>query len=244
MRIKLSLLPNTLTMFNLLFGFLAVMKAIEGDIIASGWFIIIAAIFDGLDGKVARLVNKGSKFGMEFDSLSDIVSFGLAPAVLAHQAFFHRLDLIGDIVCFLYLLFGGLRLARYNINSAKATKKYFTGLPIPVAAITITSFIHFNLALWDDLLLENFFPLLIGVLCFLMISGIQYEQLPRLSFKSGRVNNGKLTILVLGLVACAIWPAELFFPLCISYIGFWGVRSAIRSIKKASREPQPEKRDY
>ncbi|MBL7190651.1 CDP-diacylglycerol--serine O-phosphatidyltransferase [bacterium] len=244
MNSKLRILPNTLTMLNMFFGFFAVVKAISGDLVSAGWCITIAAIFDAFDGKVARAVNRGSKFGMEFDSISDILSFGLAPAVLAYQAVFYKMNFAGIIICFVYLLCGGVRLARFNVITVSGgKKKYYLGLPIPIAAITLSSFIILDLSLSRGLVLEYFLTLLIALLCFLMVSVIPYDKMPQLTIKDGKGNNRKLIFLVLGLTAIAIWPNTMFFPLCMAFILQGIIRAFIRSVRKLSFEPQAEKQE-
>ena len=232
------IIPGVFTTANMFFGFFAIITAVSGDLITAGWLIIIAAIMDGLDGKLARRLNQGSRFGMEYDSMADMVSFGVAPAILAYTAYFQRFNLLGMFIVFLYLFLGGYRLARYNATSKPEVKGRFTGLPIPVAAITIVSFIHFNLHYWNEPILYPLFHPLIGGLCFLMVSQVRYDSLPKLTLKEGAANRVKLFFLIGALVLIAILPETLFFPLCIFYIVQGIVRSIIRSTRKLEREQE------
>jgi len=231
-KFKNYVVPGAFTTANMLFGFLAIMKAVEGEFISAGWLIIIASIMDGLDGKIARLVDKDSRFGLEFDSLADVISFGIAPALLVYFAYFESFNFFGIIIVFLYLMCGALRLARFNIETDHVKVGMFTGLPIPVAAATISSFLHFNYYFWDEIKLHALiFPLVI-LLSFLMISAIPYEKAPRFSLKYEKKNLIRLSIMVGGLILVAIQPSTWFFPLCLVYI-FNGVfRALILSIKK------------
>lgn len=136
------ILPNLLTTGNLFFGYFSIVKSMQGDFSWASAAILLAAVFDVLDGRVARLTNGTSEFGVQYDSLCDLVSFGLAPAFMSYQYALNSLGRIGWIVCFIFLACGALRLARFNVQSyiGKAGGD-FTGLPIPMAAAVIACFI-------------------------------------------------------------------------------------------------------
>ncbi len=136
------ILPNLLTTGNLFFGFFSIVKSMQGDFVWASAAILLAAIFDILDGRVARLTNASSEFGVQYDSLCDLVSFGLAPAFLMYQFALNGVGRIGWIVCFIFLACGALRLARFNVQSSigKANDD-FTGLPIPMSAGVIACFV-------------------------------------------------------------------------------------------------------
>jgi CDP-diacylglycerol--serine O-phosphatidyltransferase len=135
-------LPNLLTTGNLFFGFFSIVKCVQGDFKWAASAIVLAAVFDVLDGRVARLTGGTSEFGVQYDSLCDLMSFGLAPAFLMFKFGLDGFGRIGWILCFLFLACGALRLARFNVQSSigKAGGD-FTGLPIPMAAITIATFV-------------------------------------------------------------------------------------------------------
>src|ERR1700719_2282027 len=162
---KIYLLPNLMTAGNLFCGFTATLKILEGALLQSSnpdaaadlfhtavWFILAACIFDLLDGRLARLGGHESSFGREFDSLADIVSFGLAPALLVYQIVLGEFQNLGWIIAFVYLACGALRLARFNCvaeaGSPTSPDKNFTGFPIPAAAGVIASLTLFML--WLD----------------------------------------------------------------------------------------------
>lgn len=140
------ILPNLITTGNLFFGFFSIVKGLQGNFLWASGAILLAAIFDVLDGRVARMTKSTSEFGVQYDSLCDLVSFGLAPALLMYQSGLNELGRLGWIVCFLFLACGALRLARFNVQSSigKASGD-FTGLPIPMAAGVVACFV----ALWS-----------------------------------------------------------------------------------------------
>lgn len=137
-------LPNLITTGNLFFGFFSIVKSLKGDYHWAASAILIAAIFDVLDGRIARLTKGTSEFGVQYDSLCDLVSFGLAPAFLMYQMGLNEFGRLGWIACFLFLACGALRLARFNVQSSigKASGD-FTGLPIPMAAAVVACFAAF-----------------------------------------------------------------------------------------------------
>jgi CDP-diacylglycerol---serine O-phosphatidyltransferase len=135
------LIPNAVTVANIVLGFLAIVAAAEGAYERGAYLLFGAAMCDMLDGRLARLLNASSKFGMELDSLSDMVSFGIAPAVLVYLAVLRDLGTLGAVIASSYLICGALRLARFNLDDGPLTKITFQGLPIPVAAGYLISFI-------------------------------------------------------------------------------------------------------
>ncbi len=134
------LLPNLMTTAALFAGFVALVMAWQGDLSAAAIAIFIAIVFDGLDGRIARMTGTQSAFGAEYDSLADMVSFGVAPAMLAYAAGLQTLGRIGWAVAFLYCAAAALRLARFNVAQGSVPKNYFQGLPSPAAAALVASF--------------------------------------------------------------------------------------------------------
>jgi CDP-diacylglycerol--serine O-phosphatidyltransferase len=137
-------LPNLITTGNLFWGFFAIMKSLQGQYVWAGWAILLAAVFDVLDGRVARLTKGTSEFGVQYDSLCDLISFGCAPAILMFTYALNAYGRIGWVFCFLFMACGALRLARFNVQSSigKASGD-FTGLPIPMAAAVVATFVLF-----------------------------------------------------------------------------------------------------
>jgi len=183
-RITRSVIPNLFTSLNMFCGFVSVIYSTEAKYIDASILIIIASVFDALDGIMARLTKSSSEFGVELDSLSDLVSFGVAPAFLVYQSYLYQYSIAGIVISSLLMVFGGYRLARFNVQLVGFDKSYFTGLPIPASAITIASFI---MAFYrDNSYIEPYGKLIIPLvllLSFLMISRIRYETLPKFTLK-------------------------------------------------------------
>ncbi|HCI88737.1 MAG TPA: CDP-diacylglycerol--serine O-phosphatidyltransferase, partial [Gammaproteobacteria bacterium] len=134
------LLPNLLTLGALFAGFYAVIAGMSGNFNEAGWAILIAGILDGLDGRIARLTNTQSAFGAEFDSLSDMVSFGVAPALIMFSWAFELLGNVGWAASFIYMSCAAMRLARFNVQLGTVDKRFFVGLASPLAAALVTFF--------------------------------------------------------------------------------------------------------
>jgi CDP-diacylglycerol--serine O-phosphatidyltransferase len=217
---KREALPNLFTVGNLFCGFLAIYYATEGRLVPAGWLIVIAAFLDAMDGKVARAMKTPSRFGVEFDSLADVCSFGLAPAVLIfnyHCRVCALDDVWGMSLSFLFLLCGALRLARFNAQQKGFDKKNFSGLPIPSASATLVSFVIFNQKFWEGPKSLEISITLTLLLSFLMVSTIQYDTFPR--FAPGSAwNRVKLAYFLIGAVLTVLYAEAVFFPLALIYV--------------------------
>ena len=221
------ILPNLITTGNLFCGFFSIIKSVQGQPLWAASFILLAAIFDVLDGRVARLTGGTSEFGVQYDSLCDLVSFGMAPAFLMYQSGLDSLGRIGWIASFIFMACGALRLARFNVQSSigKASGD-FTGLPIPMAAGFIASFVVAKLDLlampadnwmWEFLKgvvtqdMSNYLFLISGpALGVLMVSNVNFRSHKSLRVKG--LNPFKflvIAVVVIGLVA--IHPEILGF---------------------------------
>lgn len=216
-----ALIPGTLTVFNLLCGFLSMRYAIEGNFLTASWLIILAAVFDGLDGTVARLTRGYSRFGIEFDSLADVVSFGAAPSVLIYLAHFQYLGTFGVLISFLPLAFGAVRLARFNVTQAGFEKENFLGLPIPIQASALASYIIFSRSVWGTVRFSALFAPLVLFLALLMISHFEYETLPKFTLRRNRKNSIKLGLFLIASLAVIFFPDLAIFPLAMTFI-LWG----------------------
>jgi len=185
----LYVLPTLFTVGNLFCGYLSIWNSIQGKFEWAAGLIFIAALADGLDGRVARLTNTASEFGEEYDSLADVISFGMAPAILLYfwglsgQPDLQRL---GFMVSFLFVVCGSMRLARFNIQTRVVDKRYFVGLPIPMAASVPASIVLANPRI--QLTRPGFFLLLAAtaVLSYLMVSTIRYRSFKDLDLKRRR----------------------------------------------------------
>jgi len=207
---KVYLVPNLITTVNIFFGFYAVIASIQGEFLLAAWCIIAASIFDALDGRIARLTQSTSQFGLEYDSLSDLVSFGVAPGVLLYQWAFQDFPRFGWLSAFLFLICGAFRLARFNSNTELISKNFFQGLPIPIAALTIAAYIIF---IQDYLFLiyqEEFALGMTFILAFLMISNISFPSYKKVNWKSKMI----FGYYFLGLVSIILW---IFYPMMVLF---------------------------
>jgi len=183
------LLPNLFTTGALFAGFYAIIAAMRGNYEAASLAIFVAMLFDGLDGRVARLTNTSSKFGAEYDSLSDMVSFGVAPALVVFSWALGDLGKFGWSVAFIYVACAALRLARFNTQIDTADKNYFTGLASPAAASVIASTVWVcHDAGWVGEALPYELAIVVGLLTavvgFLMIANFRYYSFKSVDFKS------------------------------------------------------------
>lgn len=221
-----GLFPGVFTMGNVVCGFLSILSAFEGHVTAACWFVILAGCLDVLDGRAARLAGATSQFGVELDSLADFLSFGVAPAVLVHSIKLNSLGKWGWIISVVYIMAASYRLARYNILADSEEKKDFMGMPVPIAAFGLVSYIIFSYNLWGELRYDEVLVTMIAVFSFIMVSQIQYDTMPE-TF-SGRWDRIKAAALVVAAIALAIRPRLLLFPIVAAYILFGLVREGYR----------------
>ncbi|MEK7308342.1 MAG: CDP-diacylglycerol--serine O-phosphatidyltransferase [Nitrospirota bacterium] len=222
MRKGIYLLPNALTLCGMFCGFYAILASVKGDFISAAWYILIANIFDGLDGWVARLTHSTTRFGIELDSLSDLVAFGIAPAVLIYNWSLDSFGRIGWGAAFLYAMCGALRLARYNVQMGSAESKAFTGMPIPAAATVIASLILFYNEMWGVLPGKNYMILMMPfLLAILMVSTLRYHGIKEIDPKSRRPF-WILVVFVIVLVLVFVHPQIVIFIFSIAYM-LWGI---------------------
>jgi len=212
-----GIFPGVFTVGNMLCGFISILQSFEGEAIHAAWLIILAGFFDALDGKIARISRSASRFGIELDSFADFVSFGIAPAVIFYSFRLYVLGTWGWLLGFLFIICGAFRLARFNLEARLEEKPYFTGLPIPVAAITLCGYTLFSYELWGELLYPEVLITLVIVFSALMVSGIEYETLPRFSLNSKK-NLIKLIYILVALIAVLLKPRLAIFPLGMIYV--------------------------
>lgn len=221
-----GLFPGTFTMGNVVCGFLSILSAFEGHITTACWFVILAGFLDALDGKIARISGSSSQFGVELDSLADFLSFGVAPAVLVYSIKLNSLGKWGWIISIVYIMAAAYRLARFNLFADTEEKKDFVGLPVPVAALTMVSFIIFSYFLWDGLKYGELLVSMIILFAFLMVSQVQYDSFPeRFDNVQNRI---KLIILIIAGLIVIFKPRLLLFPVFTLYILFGMVREGYR----------------
>lgn len=210
------ILPNLLTTVNMFFGFFAIVYAIKGEYLIASYAIVAAALFDLLDGRVARLTHSTSRFGAEYDSLSDLVSFGIAPGILLFLWSLQPFGRLGWLASFFYVACGALRLARFNVQAHIVEKSYFQGLPIPMAAgIVASSVLAFTEMAWDPL---SSTPLLFMtfLLGFVMVSNFRYRSFKDVDFRH-RLPFRYLVVGVFVIAVVAIRPELMLFVLFLTY---------------------------
>jgi CDP-diacylglycerol--serine O-phosphatidyltransferase len=231
-RQTIFLLPGLLTTGNLLAGFYAIVLTLDGWHQWAALALFIGMVLDMLDGKVARLTRTTTQFGVEFDSLADVVSFGVAPALLLYSWALQPLGRVGAGAAFLYVICGALRLARFNVLSGIADRRYFVGLPIPGAAGVVASLVLFLEA--PPFGRVGLFGLAVAtyLLAFLMISNIRYYSFKDLNFAK-RHPFGVLLVLALGILIVFAHPQTFVFLLFCAY----AISGPARWLVLRKREP-------
>ncbi|MCH8956315.1 CDP-diacylglycerol--serine O-phosphatidyltransferase [candidate division KSB1 bacterium] len=224
---KRDIVPSLFTMLNLFFGFFAIVIAIKGNFVQAAWLIIIAGIWDGIDGKIARMTHTYSEFGIQFDSITDVVSFGVAPSVLIYQSVFYKLGPLGIILSFLPLLLAAIRLSKFNANLDGFEKENFTGLPVPVMAATLATYVIFSYDLWEGMRFAPFLIPLVLFLCYLMVSHVEYEMMPKFSFRDGKKNSVLFIIMLLAIAAVVIFRQTAVFPMALGFVLYFWIRSLV-----------------
>ena len=177
------LFPTLFTVANLFFGFWAIIDAINGRLDRAPWWILVAGALDGLDGRIARLTHSTSEFGKEYDSLADVVSFGVAPAVLAYQWGLRDMGRWGLAVTFLFVVAGSVRLARFNVKAHLADRRFFTGLAIPGGAGALTLMVLLDPVPVVDQRLKIFVCLFVFLISVLMVSNIPYRSFKEINLR-------------------------------------------------------------
>jgi CDP-diacylglycerol--serine O-phosphatidyltransferase len=244
------LLPNLFTTAGLFCGFYAIVAAINGQFIAAANSVLLAGVFDIMDGKIARLTHSSSAFGIQYDSLSDLTSFGLAPGLLVYLWGLHEFGRIGWVASFIYVACAALRLARFNVQTGTEDKRYFRGLPTPAAAgllATTVLFYHEVQSLLGHPLEVGrpvwFVAVAYGV-AFLMVSNIRYRSFKEIDLRS-RYHFKVLLSLVLGGIVIVAAHEITLFAMAAAYTasGVIGVARS-RSKLQAVEIEDVEDRDF
>ncbi|MCP3673190.1 MAG: CDP-diacylglycerol--serine O-phosphatidyltransferase [Gammaproteobacteria bacterium] len=213
------LLPNLFTTFGIFCGFYGIVASMSGHFADAAFALFIAMLMDSFDGRVARMTNTTSDFGAEYDSLADIVSFGVAPALIAYNwAHLEKLEQIGWLAAFIYVVCGALRLARFNVMPETVDKKYFQGLPIPAAAAVIIGLVWFGEIMeWNRTSMHIPVAIVITVCGFLMVSNFRYHSFKEVDWK-GKVPFVSMLLMVLVIVMVASNPPIVLFPVFALYL--------------------------
>jgi CDP-diacylglycerol--serine O-phosphatidyltransferase len=213
---------------NMTCGYISIVMSGQENFVLAGWFIIFAALFDTLDGFIARLANASSEFGVELDSLSDLVSFGAAPAFLVYK---FGLEDFGNVygvgISSLIMIGSALRLARFNVQLVGFDKEFFSGLPTPSQAITLSAFV-----IWAQT--DNFFfaehlnitiAALTIILSVLMVTKVKYDKFPKLSAEEFKQSPVKMSIYAIAFLLIIVFQAKAFFLAMLMYILFGLIKS-------------------
>ncbi|TVM04724.1 CDP-diacylglycerol--serine O-phosphatidyltransferase [Vreelandella aquamarina] len=228
------LLPNLFTTSALFSGFFAVIAGINGDFTSAAVAIFIAMVLDGLDGRVARMTNTQSAFGAEYDSLSDMLSFGVAPALVAFTWILQDIGKTGWVVAFLYVACAALRLARFNVQVGSVDKKWFIGLPSPSAAALVAASVWtFHSFDADALGFKLIMLFVVAAAGILMVSNIRYYSFKDLDFKKP-VPFVVLLAVVLGFVMISVEPSVMLLLLFAAYVCSGPVLAVMRKMSPDS----------
>ncbi|MFH1113123.1 MAG: CDP-diacylglycerol--serine O-phosphatidyltransferase [Pseudomonadota bacterium] len=218
MKRGIFILPSLLTLTSIFFSFFGIVSAINGDFVLAAVLILIAGFFDGVDGKVARLTKTTTRFGVELDSLADVISFGVAPAILLYMWALAPYGRVGWVTCFVFVACGALRLARFNVQTGYIDPKRFNGLPIPAAAVMVgTTVLFYHKAGLDPGDFPSAVLVLSYVLSFFMVSAVKFHAFKDLTVvKQKPFSSTVAFVLLLALIASS--PFVVPFFLCAGYV--------------------------
>lgn len=218
-------LPNTFTALNMACGFGSVLMSFQGSTYMACMLLVLGAVFDSVDGRIARITGTQSLFGEQFDSISDVVSFGFAPSILVYNQFFIGFGRLGMVISFIFLLCGALRLARFNANIDEVPSSYFQGLPIPCGALAIVGYVLLSLEL----------PALKGITIFSAIYVLFYgllmiSNIPFCSFKKSKWirTHKKMVLVIIFLLLSLLFIYESF--MIIALVSLYVIGSLIHFI--------------
>lgn len=236
------LLPNLMTTMALFAGFYAVIAGMNGQYEAGAIAIFVAMVFDGLDGRVARLTNSCSAFGAEYDSLADMISFGLAPALLVYQWALHDFGKLGWLIAFIYTVGAALRLARFNTQVGISDKRYFQGLPSPAAAALLAGFVWMIESNQIDSGAESILVMIMTLAAgLMMVSNLRFHSFKEFRFKD-KVSFVTLLVIVLIFVVITLKPAMLLFLIFFGYaVSGLIVTMRLKQKKRSARKRRKHK---
>ena len=230
MRRAVVVLPSGLTLANLFCGIFAIVSAARGQFDFAGLLIVLGGVADALDGRVARATGSGSRFGSELDSLVDIITFGVAPALIMYFAVLNR-EGWEWLIAFFYVTCAAIRLARFNVEQAGRAKRYFHGLPSPAAGMTLATYYWFsqsslyNETILGDLPWHFWLRFLMLALAFLMISNVSYPAVPTIGYKTLTQIMGSLVVIG-SIVGMIVLRKQFYFPALVIYV-LYGVGKTV-----------------
>jgi CDP-diacylglycerol---serine O-phosphatidyltransferase len=243
-RVTRAVIPSLFTTMNLFSGFFAIVQASQGKFGAAAGLIVLGGIFDALDGAMARLTKSSSEFGVELDSLADVVTFGTAPSFLLWAAFFREWEAIGVLIAALPAIAGSLRLARFNVQLVGFDKDYFVGCPIPTGAIVIISYLVFVHLPSDSIVSPELKPALLTAITvgvsLLMVSTIRYDTLPGFSLGALKSQPIKSGAVIVGIIICIATEGAAIFPILAAYLVFGIIRQLATSMRDGHEDVPAE----
>ncbi len=226
------LLPNFFTASSIFTGIYSIISSVEGNFVLAAWMVLLSLIFDGLDGRVARMTNTCSQFGVEFDSLADIVAFGVAPAMLIYLYAGVDFGRFGIMSSALFVIFGGIRLARFNVMTGESEPSVFIGVPIPTAAV----FISVLVLLFEEYSFLADYKLVILlsalVVAVLMVSNIRYPSFKKVDMDKKHMRRTFVAIVAVAMIIF-IYPVEGFATFFVLYIIYGPILSLIHLYKRS-----------
>ncbi len=235
MTISKKFIPSLFTILNAFCGFMSVIYSSHSEYNQAIFFIFYAAIFDVLDGMVARILHTSSDFGVELDSLSDVVSFGFAPSFLIYNFFFKDYDELGIFVSSMVLAFSAIRLARFNISLTGYSKDVFYGIPVPMSALVLCSYVMFyhNIIFSKQVSEVMIFALTIMV-SMLMVSKFRFPALPSFNKQGLKANPVYFALLLAGGILIIVTKGYAIFPITIGYI-LYGIVNTFIPVKQKTK---------
>lgn len=249
MRKGIYILPNLITLMNMFAGFYSIIASLNSDYERAAWAIMIASVFDVLDGWVARITHTATRFGIEMDSLSDVISFGVAPGVLVYTWTLSSFGKVGWLGSFFLVACAALRLARFNVQMGSTEKKHFTGLPTPASAMVIATTVlayqefieiieQLHLVRLADVIGKDYWVLAMTfLLAGLMVSNITYHSIKEANLKERRPF-GILVVIVVFLAVVAYHPALVLFLVSIGYVAV-GILEALYGLARREKTASP-----
>jgi len=237
--------PSLFTILNAFCGFMSIVNSSNSYYEQACAFIVYAAIFDVLDGLVARILKSSSDFGVELDSLSDVISFGAAPSFLLYSIHFKDYNSYGIIVSSMIMVFAAIRLARFNITLVGYDKDKFSGLPTPAVAMTVIAYIYFYHNKVLDKEMSNIFINVITLgLSLLMVSRFKYPVFPKLTANAVRKNPYPFILIILAIIISLVTKGYAIFILCVIFVFggiLWSIITQFSKKRKTEISVTPKK---
>ena len=237
-----AIFPNFVTLLGLFSGFYSIVATLNGNYVMASYATLVAFVFDGLDGKIARMLNASSEFGIQLDSLADLISFGVAPALLVYKWALEPYGRLGWMAAFLFVACAALRLARFNVQSKRISNKFFVGLPSPAAAgVVVTSVLFARHFFGDPTAIEVplWFTFMIYILAFLMVSNVPYFSFKNIEYFHKKPFNS-LVAFVLFIFVLGLYPEVFLFLFASAYAASGIVALLLRKNKVHLEEEAQE----